>query len=133
MASETGFRIPGCASLLPTRTDTKGNHYIDLVPHMHGLTPFNPADASHRAARRVAFLVDTGAEMSVIGPESLAVLTDLNSFEGCPITGFSGVPSQPLATGILVIVPPDGAIDTPGRPSAPGVTYTSATVSRITT
>ena len=30
-------------------------------------------------------LVDTGAEMSIVGPGSLAILTDLNSFEALPM------------------------------------------------
>ena len=104
------FRVPGVKHLCPARCDARGNYYVDLVPHALGLTPCDPRNPEHRTARRVPFLIDTGAEMSLVGPESMALLAQINIHPRTPITGFSGAASVPLATGNLVIVPPPGAV-----------------------
>jgi hypothetical protein len=38
-----------------------------------GWTPFDPMDPTHRAGRKATFLLDSGAEMTLVGPENLSL------------------------------------------------------------
>ena len=132
-AAGSAFTVPGVADPVRLRADAAGNHYLDLVPFRDGFTPFLPSDAGHRAARKVTFLVDSGAEMTLVGPDSISLLVDLGSVPACAVVGFNGVGQLPLQTGILVIYPPAGGTSGPpcSLPLHPfGVGYTSLHVRR---
>jgi hypothetical protein len=128
--------VAGCARPVALRADAAGNHYLDLVPFRDGWTPFDPTDPTHRAGRKATFLLDSWAEMTLVGPESLSLLTAIGSVRARTVIGFSGHSEHPLQTGIFLLYPPAGAALRPldvaaGEFEEPGITFGSLNVCRV--
>ena len=108
---------------VPLRADAAGSYYLDLVPFRDGWTPHDPANPAHRAGRKVTFLADTGAEMTLVGPDSLSLLAGIGTAPARTVTGFNGPPQMPLQTGYLVIYPPEGAVARPPLEGPCAITF----------
>jgi len=106
------LEVPG-VQRFPLRSENSGNlAYIDvvLVPgteHDPKVTLFNPEDPAQADLPRHAFLVDTGADHSLVKPDKACLLARPGSFPGVYCTGISGGAALPiLGAGYLDFVFP---------------------------
>ena len=130
----SGFTLEGPRGSrlrVPLRADAAGTYYLDLVPHRAGWIPYDASLPQHRAGRKVTFLVDTGAEVTLVGPESLGILAGIGTVRARTISGFAGAPLMPLHTGYFVIYPPDGAVAKPPIEGPIEITFGSLSVGRV--
>ncbi len=58
-----------------------------------------------RAGLKAPFLADTGAEITLVGPESLALLAGIGTVHARTITVLAGASRMPLHKGYFVIYP----------------------------
>ena len=123
--SHDGSRItiPGHRGSFPIALDSRGNPWVTLTPAFGQPNPtfelYNPADPNHTIQPRYPFLLDTGAEHSVVSARSLNLLADLNSIPLVPILGVGGPPIMPAHSGLLRLVGPPGSRPSPTAPSVP--------------
>ena len=96
--------VPGRPQRFPLRHDHAGDVHLDLVVVSGGLTLYD--DSAHRRLPRLSFLLDTGAQVSLVGPARLALLTERGSAPSATVTGVSGPPVIPLDSGVLRLIPP---------------------------
>ena len=71
----------------------------------------------------MTFLADTGAEMTLVGPDSLSLLTGIGTVTARTVSGFNGAPQMPLQTGYFVIYPPEGAVARPPLTGPCAITF----------
>ena len=71
----------------------------------------------------MAFLANTGAEITLVGPDSLSLLTSIGTAPARTVPGFNGALQMPLQTGYLVIDPPLGATAKPPLEGPCAITF----------
>ena len=132
-ADGSALSCPGCARPFPLRRDAAGNIFVDLVSDGGAsYTIFDDHAPAHRALKRHPFLLDTGAEVSIVGPQSMSMLRALGSVPAVVVHSFAGATSASLQTGVLLISPPAGATATvaPGA-VVEGVVYEGVHCMRV--
>jgi len=117
--------VPGCPRPFPLTLDARGNVYLNLVkPRDVPIGTFDlydPGRADQANLFRAPFLVDTGAELTVLGGRAMAFAGAIDSIPLIPITGVDGKPMYPRHSGILTIRSPLGAalpLPSPTDPAA---------------
>jgi hypothetical protein len=105
---------------VPLRHDGAGNIFLEVVPEGFGYTPYCAADGAHRLLPRSHFLLDTGAEISVVAPQNIALLREIGTIPIITVTGFSGEPVFPSAAGVFCLYPPRAARGTSALPAGWG-------------
>ena len=87
-----------------------GNIFLEIVPVGGlGFTPYDATLAEHRMLPRSHFLLDTGAEISIVAPQNLALLREIGTVPLINVTGFTGEAVRPSAAGVFCLFPPRGA------------------------
>jgi hypothetical protein len=95
-------------------TPGKAHAYVDLVkiPAANGapagVTIFDPSNTAHARLRKYAFLVDTGAESSLVTFADRDILTRAG-FAGLPVIGIGGG-CQPMGGGLLDFIFPGSRV-----------------------
>ena len=116
-AGGSDITCPGVARPFPLRRDATGNIFLDLVADgAAAYTVFDATNREHCLRRPIPFLLDTGAEVTIMGPQSLSMLRDRGSVPAVMVHSFAGASVAALDTGILLINPPSGAT----IPAGPG-------------
>ena len=109
--------IPGRAGKVLLRRDARGNTFVDLVAHDGGWMPVDGSGVSPRPGAH-SFLLDTGAEVSLVGTGGRCFLRELGAAPRDIIKGIGNISLGNLESGILLIVtPPPRAMS--GGPSKP--------------
>ena len=110
----SSISVPGCPRPIPLRHDASGNIFLEIVPVANlGFTPFDASLAEHRALPRSHFLLDTGAEITIVSPQNMALLREIGTVPLITVTGFTGVAVRPSAAGVFCLYPPRGALARP--------------------
>ena len=135
---DSHYTIPGVKRRHPLWRDAAGNYYATFVVANGGMAVANASLPAHAHLIRHHFLLDSGAEVSIVGPGGLSLLRELGS-RPIPVLRAVAGPALPvLNTGILLLILPSGALQHPpapweaggghptGAPAAP-VLYTSGT------
>ena len=108
------WEVPGVKTFRLRVVPRKAHAYVDLVkiPAAGGLpagvTIFDPSNAAHTRLRKYAFVIDTGAESSLVTFADRDVLTRAG-FAGLPVIGIGGG-CQPLGGGLLDFVFPGSRV-----------------------
>ena len=69
------------------------------------------------------FILDTGAEVCIVGASGVDLLTEMGTLRPLSITGVGGERTLPLDAGLLVVAPAKGATQlAPGHAAPPGST-----------
>ena len=117
------LRIRGAARTYPICMDARGNPWVTLTPAVGQPAPtfelLDTADPTLSNRMRFPFLLDTGAEHSVVGLGCLGLLADVDTIPLVPISGYSGPPTTPSHSGFLRLALPPGASPPPPPGSAP--------------
>jgi hypothetical protein len=116
-SADSHFTIPGVAARIPLRRDGRGNYYVSFVPTHGGLT-VSLGTAAEEGMVQHPFLLDSGAEISVVGMHKLSLLRELGCRPLPLLHTVSGPPVPVLETGYLMIVLPRGATPPPPRAAA---------------
>jgi hypothetical protein len=116
-SADSHFTIPGVSARIPLRRDAKGNYYVSFVPTHGGLTVSLGTTAEANMVQH-PFLLDSGAEVSVVGMNKLSLLRELGCRPIPLLHTVSGPPVPVLETGNLMIVLPRGATPPPPRAAA---------------
>ena len=111
--SEEGctWEIPGIQTYRLQRAPGKAHAYVSLVRvaaaagHPEGVTIFDEANPLHRGLRRYDFIIDTGAESSLVLNKDRGVLTRPGGFNGVSVEGIGGR-IAPLGGGMIDFVFP---------------------------
>ena len=121
--------IPGAPRAFPLSRDEYGSVIVTFVETPRGLL-LRDDSIAHRCLIAHDFILDTGAEVCLIGAESISLLSGLGSIAPLTITGVGGVRTMPVDSGFIVIEPPRGATAQPPatavdkqRAGGPGVLY----------
>ncbi len=110
----SSISVPGCARPIPLLHDGGGNIFLEIVPVGGivgglGFTPYDASVAEHRVLPRSHFLLDTGAEITIVAPQNMALLRDVGKVPLIDVTGFTGEAVRPTAAGVFCLYPPRGA------------------------
>lgn len=100
------FTAMGIRRHFPLRVDSAGNAFVAFVAFVArrgGHTLYDARDPAHVALHKHKFLVDAGAEMSLLRPCCIAFLRELGS-------GPAGALITALDSGIFLIAQPEGAV-----------------------
>jgi hypothetical protein len=134
----TGSRlvVPGCPRPFPLSLDARGNIYLTLVkPRDAPIGTFDlydPGRSDQANLFSALFLLDTGAELSVLCGQAVSYVAGLDTVPLVPIAGVDGSPVYPRHSGVLTIRCPPGATvrptpgSTPDADVPPAVRYTTA-------
>ena len=105
---------------VPLRHDGAGNIFLEVVPEGFGYTPFRTDVGAHRMLPRSHFLLDSGAEISVVAPQNVSLLREIGTLPIITVTGFNGEPAFPSAAGVFCLYPPRSARSGPALPAGWG-------------
>ena len=126
------WEVPGVRTYQLRLTPGKAHAHIDLVKvpagvgHPAGVTIYDPACPAHTSLRQYSFIVDTGAESSLVTHKDRDILTRGGGFAGVTVMGIGGK-VNPLGGGVLDFVFPGSRVKPIVNGPAP-VAATSTTV-----
>ena len=130
-ASGSSIAIPGVSYRFPLVRDSAGTVHVTFVATGPGLV-LRDASLAHRLLPSFDFILDTGAEVSLVGASHIALLRELGVPPSVTLTAVGGLRIRPIDTGILLVTPPRGATSSPpvidpssGLVLEPSVMYTS--------
>ena len=106
--ADSFFTVPGVPGTHPLWRDTAGNYYASFVVARGGVV-IATQSAAHARLVRHHFLLDSGAEVSIVGPGGLSLLRELGSRPIPTLRAVAGPALPVLDTGILLLVLPAGA------------------------
>ena len=107
-AKGSKISVPGVPRAFPLTRDKHGGVIVSFVETPRGLLLRNDSTA-HRCLISHDFILDTGAEVCIVGAGAISLLGDMGTVPAIPITGVGGARTVPLDSGFLVIEPPHGA------------------------
>jgi len=117
-AAGSHLTIPGAPRRVPLLRDASGNYYVTFVAR-HGGLALRENSAAHRALLPYHFLLDTGAEISVVGMNQISLLRELGSRPIPLLHTVAGPPVPVLETGNLLLIMPAGAAPPPAPREPP--------------
>jgi hypothetical protein len=112
------IKVPGITRPFPLTRDVHGSVIVTFVETPRGLL-LRDDSVAHRCLAAHEFILDTGAEVCLIGPGSIALLSSMGSVPPMTVTGVGGMRTFPMDSGLLVVEPPHGARVPPPDGSAP--------------
>ena len=101
--------VPGVSRAFPLHRDRGGSVIVTFVASPRGLLLRNDSLA-HRCMVAHEFILDTAAEVCLVGAESLDLLCELFSLGPQAFSGVGGPRTQTLDAGLLIIQPAKGAV-----------------------
>ena len=96
------LEVPGVAGFKLREGQGHSHAYLDLVRTPDGVTVKNAANRKHDGLRVYSFMVDSGAESSLVRESDRDIFTRTNEVAGLTVAGIGGL-VQPLGGGFICL------------------------------